>query len=167
VTEGDITEDEVTKSARALGRRCLAKRVVVATAESCTGGGVATAITRVSGSAKWFDRAFVTYSNDAKREMLGVRALTLRRHGAVSEEVAREMAHGALRRSPADICVSITGIAGPTGGSRTKPVGLVWFAWAQRNGPVQTRAFRFRGGRVEVRLQSVHVALRGLADLLR
>jgi hypothetical protein len=100
VTEGDITEDEVTKSARALGRRCLAKRVVVATAESCTGGGVATAITRVSGSAKWFDRAFVTYSNDAKREMLGVRALTLRRHGAVSEEVAREMAQGRAAPQP-------------------------------------------------------------------
>ena len=91
-----MTEDDITGLARALGRKCLRKRVVVATAESCTGGGVATAITRISGSAKWFDRGFVTYSNEAKRQMLGVKALTLKRHGAVSEEVAREMARGAL-----------------------------------------------------------------------
>jgi len=161
-----MTEDDVTDLARALGRKCLRKRVVLATAESCTGGGVATAITRISGSAKWFDRGFVTYSNDAKREMLGVSAVTLRRRGAVSEEVAREMALGALRHSPADVCVSITGIAGPTGGSRSKPVGLVWFAWASRGGPVQSRRFRFRGNRVAVRIQSVAVALRGLTDLL-
>jgi nicotinamide-nucleotide amidase len=128
---------------------------------------VATAITRVSGSAKWFDRGFVTYSNDAKRAMLGVRPLTLKRHGAVSEEVAREMARGALERSPADVTVAITGIAGPTGGSRAKPVGTVWFAWASRGGPVQTRHFRFRGNRVEVRLASVYMALQGLTDLLR
>jgi len=162
-----VTEDEVTRLARALGRKCLKKRVVVATAESCTGGGVATAITRISGSSKWFDRAFVTYSNDAKREMLGVSQASLRRHGAVSEEVAREMALGALRRSPADICVAITGIAGPTGGSRTKPVGLVWFAWAARGQLVQARRFRFRGNRVAVRIQSVAVALQGLSELLQ
>ena len=161
-----MTEDDVTALARALGRKCLRKRVVVATAESCTGGGVATAITRISGSAKWFDRAFVTYSNDAKREMLGVSPASLRKHGAVSEEVACEMARGALRHSPADICVAITGIAGPTGGSRAKPVGLVWFAWASRKGPVQSRRFDFRGNRVAVRLQSVAIALRGLSDLL-
>jgi nicotinamide-nucleotide amidase len=162
-----VTEDEVTEAARALGKRCLARRVVIATAESCTGGGVATAITRISGSANWFDRAFVTYSNEAKREMLGVRALTLERHGAVSEEVAREMARGALARSRADICVSITGIAGPTGGSRAKPVGLVWFAWGARGRPVQTRRFRFAGDRAAVRMQSVAVAIQGLSDLLR
>jgi nicotinamide-nucleotide amidase len=161
-----VTEDDITESARALGRRCLRKRVVIATAESCTGGGVATAITRISGSAKWFDRAFVTYSNEAKREMLGVRALTLRRCGAVSEAVAREMAVGALRESPADITVAITGIAGPTGGSRAKPVGLVWFAWAARGQLVQTRRFHFAGDRMAVRLQSVAVAIQGLRDLL-
>ena len=161
-----MTEDDVTDLARALGRKCLRKRVVVATAESCTGGGVATAITRISGSAKWFDRGFVTYSNDAKREMLGVKRLTLRRPGAVSKEVAREMALGALAQSPADICVAITGIAGPTGGSRAKPVGLVWFAWAARGQIVQARRFRFAGNRVAVRIQSVAVALRGLSDLL-
>ena len=101
------------------------------TAESCTGGGVATAITRISGSAKWFECGFVTYGNVAKKEMLGVSQRTLGDHGAVSEEVAREMAAGALRRSHADVSVSVTGIAGPTGGSRKKPVGLVFFAWGE------------------------------------
>jgi nicotinamide-nucleotide amidase len=162
-----MSEDDVTELARTLGRLCKRRRVVIATAESCTGGGVATAITRISGSAKWFDRGFVTYSNDAKREMLGVKSLTLQRHGAVSEEVAREMARGALARSPADIAVAITGIAGPTGGSRKKPVGTVWFAWASRDGLVQARGFRFPGNRVEVRLASVHVAIQGLIDLTR
>jgi nicotinamide-nucleotide amidase len=161
-----LNEDDVTDLARALGRRCKRRGVVIATAESCTGGGVATAITRISGSAKWFDRAFVTYSNDAKREMLGVKPLTLKRHGAVSEEVAREMALGALARSPADVVVALTGIAGPTGGSRSKPVGTVWFAWASRDGMVQARHFRFPGNRVAVRLASVAMAIRGLADLL-
>lgn len=162
-----MTEDDITESARALGRLCLRKRVVVATAESCTGGGVATAITRISGSAKWFDRAFVTYSNGAKREMLGVAAKSLERHGAVSEQVAIEMARGALRRSPADLSVAITGIAGPTGGSKRKPVGTVWFAWAARGQVVQARHFRFGGDRVSVRLQSVAIAIQGLRDLLR
>ena len=162
-----MTEDDITRMARALGRRCRQKRIVLAVAESCTGGGLAEAITRISGSAKWFDRGFVTYSNEAKREMLGVRQDTLRRRGAVSEEVAREMARGVLRRSPADVSVSITGIAGPTGGSRSKPVGLVWFAWAARKGPLQSRAFRFDGDRAAVRIQSVAMAIQGLTDLLR
>ena len=161
-----MTEDDVTNLARALGRKCKRRHVVVATAESCTGGGVATAITRISGSAKWFDRGFVTYSNEAKRQMLGVSQLSLARHGAVSEEVAREMARGALARSPADVSVAITGIAGPTGGSRSKPVGLVWFAWGARGQLVQSRRFVFPGNRVEIRLQSVYVALQGLSDLL-
>jgi len=161
-----LTEDDVTNLARALGRKCKRRHVVVATAESCTGGGVATAITRISGSAKWFDRGFVTYSNEAKRQMLGVSQLSLARHGAVSEEVAREMARGALARSPADVSVAITGIAGPTGGSRSKPVGLVWFAWGARGQLVQSRRFVFPGNRVEIRLQSVYVALQGLSDLL-
>lgn len=162
-----MTEDDVTELARVLGGRCKRRRIVVATAESCTGGGVATAITRISGSAKWFDRGFVTYSNEAKRQMLGVRQRTLARHGAVSEEVAREMAAGALARSPATLTVAITGIAGPTGGSRSKPVGTVWFAWGARGQMIQSRHFRFAGNRVDVRLQSVYVALQGLNDLLR
>ena len=162
-----MTEDDVTELARTLGRLAKRRGVDIATAESCTGGGVATAITRISGSAKYFDRAFVTYTNLAKKQMLGVAQRTLENNGAVSEPVAREMARGALRHSAADVSVAITGIAGPTGGSRSKPVGTVWFAWAVRGGDVQTRCFRFKGDRVAVRLQSVAVAIQGLIDLLR
>lgn len=162
-----MTEDDITDLARRVGRSCKRRKVVLVSAESCTGGELAAAITRISGSTKWFDRGFVTYSNDAKKEMLGVAQRTLRLHGAVSEPVAREMAAGVLKKSPGDVSVSITGIAGPTGGSKSKPVGLVWFAWAVRGGPVQSRAFRFDGNRVEVRLQAVAIALQGLIDLLR
>ena len=161
-----MSEDDVVDLARKVGSKCLRKRAVIATAESCTGGGVATAITHIAGSSQWFDRAFVTYSYEAKREVLGVSRASLRKHGAVSEVVVCEMARGALRQSRADIVVAITGIAGPTGGTRTKPVGLVWFAWASRDGPVQPRRFHFKGNRAAVRLQSVAVALRGLSDLL-
>jgi nicotinamide-nucleotide amidase len=161
-----VTEGEITRLARQLGRLARRRRVDIATAESCTGGGVATAITRISGSAKWFDRGFVTYTNLAKRQMLGVSQKSLGNNGAVSEQVAVEMARGALRHSPADVSVAITGIAGPTGGSRSKPVGLVWFAWAARRQAVQTRCFRFRGDRTAIRLQSVAVALKGLIQLL-
>ncbi len=162
-----MTEAEITRIARVLGRACERRGVDIATAESCTGGGVGEAITRITGSSAWFDRAFVTYTNLAKKQMLGVSERTLAKRGAVSEEVAREMALGALKRSPADISVAVTGIAGPTGGSRLKPVGLVWFAWATRKGGVQARSFRFEGGRQSVRRQSVAVALQGLTDLLR
>ncbi|HEX4780147.1 MAG TPA: CinA family protein [Usitatibacter sp.] len=162
-----MTEDDVTDLARQLGRSCRERRVTIATAESCTGGGIATAITRISGSAKWFERGFVTYDNTAKREMLGVRQETLKQQGAVSEEVAIQMAAGALARSHADVSVSVTGIAGPTGGVPGKPVGTVHFAWAYRNGVIQARRFRFEGNRVAVRMQTVYVAIQGLIDLLR
>jgi nicotinamide-nucleotide amidase len=162
-----MTEDDVTRLARRLGVLAKRRKVDVVTAESCTGGGVSTAMTRISGSAKWFERGFVTYTNVAKMEMLGVKQDTLKKHGAVSEEVAIEMARGALTHSHADVSVAITGIAGPTGGSRLKPVGTVHFAWGVRGGPVQARRFRFDGDRVEVRLQSVYVAIQGLIDLLR
>jgi nicotinamide-nucleotide amidase len=162
-----MNEDDVTKLARRLGNIAKRRGVDIVTAESCTGGGVATAITRISGSAKYFERGFVTYTNIAKREMLGVSQRALKLYGAVSDEVAIEMARGALRHSHADISVAVTGIAGPTGGSRLKPVGTVHFAWGVRGGPVQARRFRFEGDRVEVRLQSVYVAIQGLIDLLR
>jgi nicotinamide-nucleotide amidase len=162
-----MTDEAITRLARALGRACRRRGVDVATAESCTGGGAAEAITRISGSSAWFERGFVTYTNLAKKEMLGVSRRTLARHGAVSEEVAREMAAGALERSAADASVAITGIAGPTGGTRAKPVGLVWFAWGTRRGTLQARRFRFRGNRASIRRQAVVVALRGLIDLLR
>ena len=161
-----MTEDAITALARRVGRACLRRKVEVSVAESCTGGGLAAALTRISGSTKWFDRGFVTYSNTAKKELLGVPQRTLGRHGAVSEEVAREMAAGVLAHSPSELSVAITGIAGPTGGSRAKPVGLVWIAWGARGGPLQSRAFRFKGGRVEVRTQAVAMALQGLVDLL-
>jgi nicotinamide-nucleotide amidase len=162
-----MKDDDITDLARRVGRLCKRRKVVLASAESCTGGGLAEALTRISGSAKWFDRGFVTYSNGAKKEMLGVSQRTLAKNGAVSEPVAREMAAGVLKKTPGDIAVSITGIAGPTGGSRSKPVGLVWFAWAERKGAVQSRAFRFDGGRLEIRRQAVAVALQGLVDLLK
>jgi nicotinamide-nucleotide amidase len=161
-----MKRDPVTVLAEALGRACRRRKVVVAVAESCTGGGLAEAITRIAGSSAWFDRGFVTYSNGAKRQMLGVSALALRRYGAVSEEVARAMARGVLARSPARVSVSITGIAGPAGGSKSKPVGLVWFAWAVRGGLVQARVLRLKGDRAAIRRQSVAVALQGLVDLL-
>ena len=135
----------------------------LAVAESCTGGGLAAAMTSVAGSSDWFDRGFVTYSNEAKQDMLGVSASTLKRHGAVSEAVAREMALGAIEESRATRSVAITGIAGPGGGSPGKPVGLVWIAWA-RKGKVRARQVHFKGGRAAVRRQSVHAALEGLLD---
>jgi nicotinamide-nucleotide amidase len=162
-----VTDADITALARQVGRAAKRRQVVVATAESCTGGGVAEALTRISGSSAWFDRGFVTYANAAKVDLLGVSPQTLAEHGAVSEAVAREMAAGALRHSPCDVSVAVTGIAGPGGGSAAKPVGLVWFAWAVRGGPVQCRDFRFKGGRSAVRAQAVAIALRGLADLLR
>jgi len=162
-----VNEDDITVMAQKMGRVARRRGVMIATAESCTGGGIAAAITRVPGSAKWFDRGFVTYHNLAKHQMLGVREATLHRYGAVSEAVARQMAAGALRRSQADVSVSVTGIAGPGGGSKEKPVGTVWFAWAAKGGEVQSRMFRFKGDRYEVRRQTVAMALQGIIDLLK
>lgn len=160
-----MTDAGILKLARRLGRVCKSRGAMVATAESCTGGGVAEAITAIAGSSEWFDRGFVTYSNEAKRDQLGVSAASLRKHGAVSEAVAIEMAAGALRASRAAVTVAITGIAGPGGGSPEKPVGTVWFAWISEDGVVHTERRRFRGGRQSVRRQSVAVALEGLIDL--
>ena len=139
----------------------------LATAESCTGGWIAKAMTDVSGSSAWFDRGFVTYTNDAKREMLGVAAESLNAYGAVSEQVAREMTAGTLRSSRADVAVAVTGVAGPTGGSPTKPVGTVWFAWGVRGSEPVTGSRLFDGDRESVRSQSVAYALAGVLDLVR
>jgi len=125
-----MAPDTLTTLATLVGARLKAKGLKLATAESCTGGWVAQAVTSVSGSSEWFDRGFVTYSNQAKCEMLGVRPETLAAHGAVSEPTAREMAAGALEHSVAGVSVAVTGVAGPTGGSPQKPVGMVCFAWA-------------------------------------
>jgi nicotinamide-nucleotide amidase len=156
-----MSGDRFTLAAR-LGRVLSDRRWTAATAESCTGGMIASAITDVAGSSAWFDRGFVTYSNAAKIEMLGVRVGTLEAHGAVSEATAREMAAGALARSGADIAVAVTGVAGPSGGSAEKPVGLVCFAWACRGGAVEARAMHFAGDRAAVRAAAVAAALEGL-----
>jgi nicotinamide-nucleotide amidase len=134
---------------------------LMATAESCTGGLIAGACTDLSGSSNWFERGFVTYSNAAKTEMLGVDAALIDTHGAVSEPVARAMAEGAVRHSHAQVAVAVTGVAGPTGGSAEKPVGTVWFAWHVAG---QTSAERqcFDGDRAAVRSATVRHALEGL-----
>lgn len=149
-----------------LGRRFVARGWRVATAESCTGGLVAGAITSVAGSSDWFERGFVTYSNEAKLQMLGVPSELLDRHGAVSEPVAIAMARGAVGGSRADCAVSITGIAGPGGGSPAKPVGMVCIGLATRDGNARARTFQFDGSRAEVRRASVVAALEGLGTLL-
>jgi len=138
----------------------------LATAESCTGGAVAAAITDIAGSSQWFDRGFVTYSNQAKREMLGVRAQTLDSVGAVSEDTVREMVAGALARSSAQVALAISGIAGPGGGTPDKPVGTVCFAWATAGGVTRVRTEHLSGDRAAVRAASVVVALQGVLDVL-
>ena len=154
------------KLSRTVGERLKSAGATLVTAESCTGGWVAQTLTSVAGSSDWFERGFVTYSDDAKREMLGVRPETLSRHGAVSEETAREMAHGALERSRGTLALAVTGIAGPGGGSAAKPVGMVCFAWAGKSGGVRSETCSFRGDRESVRRQSVLRALEGVLQAL-
>jgi nicotinamide-nucleotide amidase len=145
-----------------LGETLATRDLTLASAESCTGGLLAAAITDVAGSSGWFDRGFVTYSNEAKIALLGVREETIAAHGAVSEATAREMASGALARGGADIAVAITGVAGPTGGTAAKPVGMVCFAWARRGGNVETATRHFPGDRAAVRGAATIAALEGL-----
>lgn len=139
--------------------------MTLVTAESCTGGGVAHAITMISGSSEWFDRGFVTYSNASKEEMLGVSPDTLDTHGAVSEQTVREMADGALQYSRAQVAVSVSGVAGPTGGTPEKPVGMVWFAWGT-NESVHAECHHLSGERDAIRAKSVQIALQGVLNLL-
>lgn len=152
--------------AQQVGQTLAQRNWVAVTAESCTGGGVSTAITDIAGSSAWFDRAFVTYSNEAKQEMLGVSAETLDRFGAVSEQVVAEMATGALAHSHGDIAVAISGIAGPGGGSEEKPVGTVCFGWADQTGKLKVETCLFDGDRQAVRQQAVEKALSGLIALM-
>jgi nicotinamide-nucleotide amidase len=152
--------------AQSIAMRLMARGEMLATAESCTGGWAAQALTALAGSSNWFERGFVTYSNAAKEEMLGVRPETLAHHGAVSEETAREMALGALSHSRAAVALAITGIAGPSGGTLEKPVGMVCFAWAAEGGATRSETRRFAGDREAVRRQSVERALTGVLELL-
>ena len=162
-----MTDPELEVLARSCGAALKRRGLVLASAESCTGGWVAAAITTIAGSSEWFDRGFVTYSNQAKQDMLGVAPGTLERFGAVSEQTAREMVEGALAHSRADVALAITGIAGPGGGSAEKPVGAVCFAWAIAGQETRTATRHFAGDRTAVRRQSVEFALRTLLDVIR
>jgi nicotinamide-nucleotide amidase len=154
--------NELETLAAELGALLFARGEWLAAAESCTGGWLAQSVTAIAGSSAWFDRGFVTYSNEAKMDMLGVPATTLERHGAVSEATARAMAQGALTHSRANWTVAITGVAGPSGGSPEKPVGTVCFAWAAKDGGCEAQTCHFSGDRTAVRQQSVRHALLGL-----
>ena len=149
----------------ALAAELVQRGLMLATAESCTGGLIAASCTEISGSSAWFERGFVTYSNAAKTELLGVPAALIEAQGAVSEAVACAMASGALARSRADCAVAVTGVAGPTGGSADKPVGTVWLAWATPHG-VQAEHHCFPGDRAAVRRATVQRALSGLLQRL-
>lgn len=158
-------DHELFELAGQLGRSLKAKGKKVATAESCTGGWIAQAITEVPGSSAWFDRGFVTYSNAAKVRMLGVKQETLEKYGAVSAETAMEMAQGALANSDADCACAVTGIAGPDGGTPEKPVGTVFIAWQYKDGgSSEVVKKQFAGNRHEIRRQTVKTAIEGITD---
>ncbi len=150
-----------------VGRRLKSAGLLLAVAESCTGGWIAKALTDVAGSSAWFERGFITYSNEAKAAMLGVMQSTLAEHGAVSEAVVREMAAGAASWSRAQVTVAVSGVAGPDGGTAEKPVGLVWIAWRWADGKLSARRFQFPGDRESVRRTAVLAALEGLRDGLK
>jgi nicotinamide-nucleotide amidase len=158
--------DDLSQLAAEVGAALKARGWRLATAESCTGGWVGEAVTSVAGSSQWYDRGFITYTNESKQEMLGVAAPTLVEFGAVSEQTAREMATGALKHSRADITLAISGIAGPGGAVPGKPVGTVCIAWAARNGTTYSKRFLFEGDRSAVRRQAVVAALLGVLKMI-
>ena len=160
-------EAETLTLAQSVLDACRARGWHIATAESCTGGLVAGALTAIAGSSDVVERGFVTYSNEAKSEMLGVPPATIAAHGAVSSETAAAMAEGAVARAPVDLAISVTGVAGPGGGSAAKPLGLVIFGLARRNGPSRTERRVFDGDRSAVRQAALHTALGLLAAAAR
>lgn len=160
------SDSELRGLSEALGVQLLDRREHLVTAESCTGGWIAKAMTDVAGSSAWFDCGMAAYSYEAKQALLGVRPQTLETHGAVSRETVIEMVSGALANSGASIAVAVTGIAGPGGGSADKPVGTVWIGWKRRGGYASAEMFHFDGDRDAVRRQTVAAALRGLGALL-
>ena len=162
----DVSQEALEALAAELGRALAAKGWMLACAESCTGGWAAQACTAIAGSSAWFERGFVTYSNAAKMELLGVPEAHLVSHGAVSLETVRAMAEGALRNSHAQAAFAITGIAGPSGGTVEKPVGTVCFAWALEGADAKVERRQFAGDRSQVRAQSVQHALRRMKALL-
>lgn len=155
-----MMDSELMQLSELIGLALKQQGATLTTAESCTGGWIAKAITDIAGSSAWFERSYITYSNDAKEQMVGVRAETLAQHGAVSEPVVVEMAIGALKAARAGYAISVSGIAGPDGGSESKPVGTVWFAFASVAGEGITRCERFDGDRDAVRRQATAYALR-------
>ena len=161
-----VSDEELLRLARELGDKLLARGWMLATAESCTGGWVGQLLTALPGSSQWYERGFITYANAAKTEMLGVPAGLIEAHGAVSEEIAAAMAAGALKHSHAQATLAISGIAGPGGGSPQKPVGLVCYGWALKDGTLMSSTCRLDGDREEIRSRAVAAALRGLIDLL-
>lgn len=150
----------------ALGQQLLAQQWRVATAESCTGGGIAAAISQTPGSSAWFEYGIVSYADRAKTQLLAVQEQTLVEKGAVSKAVVEQMVKGVLALSGAEIAVAVSGIAGPSGGSPEKPVGTVWFAWAMASGELHTQRLEFAGDRLQVQLQAVAQGLQGLLDML-
>lgn len=159
-----MTDHELQQLSLLIGERLKTQRATVTTAESCTGGWIAKVFTDVSGSSAWFERGFVTYSNEAKQEMIGVPSATLDRFGAVSEQTVREMAKGARFAARADYAIAVSGIAGPDGGTPEKPVGTVWFGFAAPHEKVEAFQKHFSGDREAIRRQSVAWALRKLHD---
>ena len=159
-------DEDLRTLALAIAKMLVEHGKLLATAESCTGGWIAKACTDVAGSSEWFESAVVAYSNRAKQALLGVTATTLERHGAVSRACALEMAAGALARFDANLAVAVTGIAGPSGGTREKPVGTVWIAWQQRDHDPRVERFQFDGDRDAVRRQTVAMALEGVQKIL-
>ncbi len=159
------SDQQLLQLAEQLGRILFEKSLLLATAESCTGGWIAQILTAVVGSSAWFDRGFVTYSNQAKQDLLGVSAKTLDQYGAVSEQVVQEMVAGVFQNCTADLAVSVSGIAGPGGGSAEKPVGTVCLGWCRSGEQAISVRKHFAGDREAVRRQAVAGALRGLIDL--
>ena len=163
----DLRNERIDELVQRLADQLLTNHIMLATAESCTGGGIAQALTALAGSSRWFDSGFVTYSNTAKQKMLGVPSNLFEpgAAGAVSEETVRAMTAGAIANSAAEIAVAVSGVAGPDGGSEDKPVGTVWIAW-QLRGQGRAQRFHFPGGRQDVRTAAVEASLSGLLKLL-
>ena len=160
------SDEQLRELAGALGQHLSDRGWMLATAESCTGGWVSKILTDIVGSSAWFERGFVTYTNTAKHEMLGVDEAIIAEHGAVSEATVRAMAAGALQHSHAQLSLAITGVAGPSGGTPYKPVGTVWFAWAGQEHGVLSESRIFAGDREAIRRQAVATALQGVLDYL-
>ena len=161
-----MNQQNLTELALKLAPELIKNNKTIATAESCTGGWIAKALTDIDGSSQWFDASIVTYSNQAKISLLGVQQNTLDNHGAVSQPVVKEMVLGLLDRCNAKLGISVSGIAGPGGGSEKKPVGTVWIAWAKPGQLIEAMRFQFKGDREQVRIQAVYEGLKGIERLL-